>query len=77
MRHDWAEADYERLFRDHPPTEPYAPTGTELARIAQDIGCSEGAAAAQWDDGRSSLLGHRGATSVALATYLRARGWAR
>jgi hypothetical protein len=63
---NWIEPDYDRLFRDHPPTEPTAPRGDELQRIARDLGRSTGAISAQWNDARSSVLGSRSATSEGL-----------
>lgn len=72
---NWIEPDYERLFRDHPPTEPAAPRGDELLRIARDLGRSTGAISAQWDDARTAVLGGHSAASQGLLAYLRRRRW--
>jgi hypothetical protein len=69
------EPDYDRLFRSHPPTEPAAPRGDDLQRIARDLGRSTGAISAQWDDARSAILGGRSAASEGLVSYLARRGW--
>jgi hypothetical protein len=73
----WIEPDYDRLFRDHPPTHSAAPRGDDLQRIARDLGRSAGAVSAQWDDARSSVLGSRSAASEGLVSYLQRRGWLR
>ena len=71
----WTSSGYNRLFRDHPPTGPHAPHGTDLALIAQDLDRSTGAAAAQWDDARSAALASKTAASEQLIGYLGRRGW--
>lgn len=68
----WTTSDYDRLFRDHPPTEPTAPHGDELAAIASDLHGSTGAIAAQWNDTRSAMLISKTAASGQLLGYLRA-----
>ena len=59
----WTMSDYDRLFRDHPPTEPTAPHGDDLATIASDLHGSTGAIAAQWNDARSAVLRSKTAAS--------------
>jgi hypothetical protein len=71
----WIEPDYDRLFRDHPPTEPSAPRGDDLARLAAELGRSTGAITAQWDDARSAVLRSRTAASEGLLGYLARGGW--
>jgi hypothetical protein len=44
---NWVEPDYDRLFRDHPPTEPAAPRDDDPRRIARDLGRSTGAVSAR------------------------------
>jgi hypothetical protein len=73
----WTTSDYDRLFRDLPPTEPNAPHGDDLAAIANDLHRSTGAIAAQWDDARSAVLGSKTAASAQLLGYLGRRGWLR
>ena len=66
----WTLSDYDRLFKDHPPTEPTAPHGEDLAAIASDLHGSIGAIAVQWDDARSAVLGNKTAASGRLAKVL-------
>lgn len=72
---NWTDTDYDRLFRDHPPTEPIAPKGGEAAHLAIDLGRTTGAISAQWNDARSAVLGQKSAASQGLRAYLRRRGW--
>jgi hypothetical protein len=39
----WTLSEYDRLFRDHPPTEPRAPHGNDLDQIARELDRSVGA----------------------------------
>jgi hypothetical protein len=71
----WARSDYDRLFRDHPPTAPAAPTRAEAEAIGNELGRTLGAIKAQWDDARSLVLGSKSAASEPLRDYLRDRGW--
>ena len=71
----WTLSEYDRLFRDHPPTEPTAPHGDDLARIARDLDRSTGAIAAQWADARSAVLESTTAASEQLLGYLQRQGW--
>ena len=52
----WTMSEYEHLFRDHPPTEPHAPAGDGLERLADAFERSPKAVHAQWDDARSAVL---------------------
>lgn len=71
----WTEAGYEILYGDHPPTEPMPPNPRECDEIGRRLGCSQGAVAAQWDDGRALVLGQTNAASRRLADYVKRRGW--
>lgn len=75
MPEPWTTTDYERLFRDHPPTEPHAPRGEDLDALATTLQRSTGAVRAQWDDARSAVLNSQTAASTQLIGYLRRRGW--
>ena len=75
MPEPWTTTDYERLFRDHPPTEPQAPRGEDLESLATTLRRSTGAVRAQWDDARSAVLNSQTAASTQLIGYLRWRGW--
>ena len=69
------EAEYEAIFRDHPPTQPTPPARSECESLAAQFGRSPEAISAQWDDGRSLVLGQKTAASARLADYLARRGW--
>ena len=71
----WTTSEYERLFRDHPPTKPHAPGGDDLAALAWEFGRSTGAVNGQWQDARSAILNNKTAASSPLLGYLRGRGW--
>jgi hypothetical protein len=71
----WTEAEYEELFREHPPTEAACPTRDESVAMGAGLRRSPGAIKAQWNDGRSLVLGHVSAASVGLRDYLVRRGW--
>ena len=71
----WTTSEYERLFRDYPPTEPHAPAGDDLERLADSFERSPKAVFAQWDDARSAVLDNQTAASAQLLGYLRRRGW--
>ncbi len=73
--HPWTDAEYEALFRDHPPTQPTAPTSAECAELGRTLGRSKGAIQAQWNDGRSLVLGNATAASRPLRDYMVRRGW--
>ena len=62
--------------RDHyPPTEPHAPAGDDLERLADAFERSPKAVHALWDDARSAVLNNQTAASMQLLGYLRRRGW--
>ena len=71
----WTEAEYEAIFRDHPPTQPTPPARSECESLAAQFGRSPEAISAHWDDGRSLVLGQKTAASARLADYLARRGW--
>lgn len=71
----WTRAEYERLFRDHPPTESHAPTKEEAAAIGTVLGRTTGAIRSQWDDARSLILGSKPDASEQLRDYLRDMDW--
>lgn len=71
----WTEREYDVLFAGHPPTQPSRPTAGECDVLGRELGRSPGAIAAQWNDGRSLVLGQVGAASRALRDYLVRRGW--
>ena len=73
----WTLSEYDRLFRDNPPTEASAPHGDALARIARELDRSTGAIAAQWNDARSAVLNSKTAASEQLLGYLERRAWLR
>jgi hypothetical protein len=75
MPQPWTTREYDRLFRDHPPTQPHAPLGGELDALASEFGRSTKAVFAQWDDARSAVLDNQTAASGQLLGYLRRRGW--
>jgi hypothetical protein len=68
--------EYEILFRDHPPTSAAAPDLGACRAIARVVRRSPGAVLAQWQDGRSAVLGQpSSASSEFLVQFLRAQGW--
>jgi hypothetical protein len=71
----WSMEEFERLFRDHPPTEPSAPRGSALADLARELRRSTGSVAAQWADARSAVLHTQTAASRQLIGYLIDREW--
>jgi len=71
----WPRKEYDRPFRDHPPTSPHAPSRAEAKAIGDELGRSTGAIVAQWDDARSLILGNKTDASLPLRDYLRDRGW--
>jgi len=71
----WNEAEYDVLFRNHPPTSPDAPDLGPRRAIARTIGRTPEAVAAQWDDARSAVLGSATVASEGLRDYLRRHGW--
>jgi hypothetical protein len=71
----WRRSEYDRLFREHPPTEPTAPNRAEAESIGNELGRTWGGIKSQWDDGRSLILGTKTDASLALRDYLRGRGW--
>ena len=71
----WTISQYDLLFRDHAPSLPHAPAGTDLDELAGVFGRSAKAVRAQWDDARSAVLDNRTAASTQLLVYLRRRGW--
>jgi hypothetical protein len=73
----WTRREYDRLFRDYPPTEAHAPTRVEAEGIGHELGRTTGAIVAQWDDARSLILGNKSAASLQLRDYLRDMGWLR
>ena len=75
MPQPWTTREYDRLFRDHPPTEPNAPSGDALDELAAASDRSAKAIYAQWGDARSAVLNNQTAASGQLLGYLRRRGW--
>ena len=75
MAGTWTMSEYEHLFRDHPPTEPHAPAGGDLERLADAFGRSPMTVHAQWDDARSAVLNSQTAAGTHLLGYLGRRGW--
>ena len=75
MTQPWTTGEYERLFRDCPPTERHAPSREVLDELAAASGRSAKAVLAQWDDARSAVLKSQTAASSQLLGYLRRRGW--
>lgn len=71
----WTTSEYERLFKEHPPSEPHAPSGAALDGLAAEFGRSRGAVSAQWNDARSAVLNSQTAASAQLLGYLRRQGW--
>jgi hypothetical protein len=71
----WNEAEYEVLFRNHPPTSPEAPDLAACRTIARTIRRTPDAVAAQWNDARSAVLGSSIAASQPLIDHLRRRRW--
>jgi hypothetical protein len=73
----WTVREYDRLFRNHPPTEATAPRENDLAMIFREMDRSTGAIVAQWNDARSAVLRSTTAASEQLLAYLERRGWLR
>ena len=71
----WSDDDYELIFRAYPPTETEAPLAEECNRLGLALGRSAGAVLAQWNDGRSLVLGHANDASGPLRDYFLRRGW--
>jgi hypothetical protein len=71
----WNEAEYDVLFREHPPSRSNAPDLAACRVIARTVRRTPDAVAAQWNDARSAVLGSSTAASRALLDYLRARQW--
>ena len=71
----WNEAEYDVLFRDHPPINQRAPDLATCRAIARTIRRTPDAVIAQWDDARSAVLGSSTAASQGLLDYLRAKRW--
>jgi hypothetical protein len=71
----WSEAEYEILFRGHPPTAGRAPDLAECRVIARAIRRTPDAVLSQWNDGRSVVLGHDIPQSRSLIDYVTRRGW--
>jgi len=71
----WNEAEYDVLFRDHPPTRPNAPDLATSRAIARTIRRTPDAVSAQWNDARSAVLDDSTAASPGLLGYLRAHRW--
>jgi hypothetical protein len=71
----WTEPMYEAIFREHPPTQPTAPTRAECEALGRALGLSHGAVAAQWNDARSVVLDQKSAASNRLRDYLVRRGY--
>jgi len=71
----WSEAEYDVLFRQHPPNSPQAPDLAACRGIARTIRRTPDAVVAQWHDARSAVLGSSTAASRPLIDYLRERRW--
>lgn len=71
----WNEAEYDVLFREHPPVKAQAPDLAACRAIARTIRRTPDAVTAQWNDARSAVLGTSTAASGPLFVYLRAHGW--
>jgi hypothetical protein len=71
----WSEAEYEVLFRNHPPNDHRAPDLAECRTIARAVRRTPDAVLSQWNDARSIVLGHTHDASRLLADYVRRRGW--
>jgi hypothetical protein len=71
----WNEAEYDVLFRHHPPTSSHAPDLGASRAIGRTIDRTPDAVIAQWNDARSAVLGHATAVSEALLDYLREHRW--
>jgi hypothetical protein len=71
----WSDDDYEAIFLGGPPTGAEAPSAPDCERLSLALGRSPAAILAQWDDGRSLVLGQRSAASAPLRDYLVRRGW--
>jgi hypothetical protein len=71
----WNESHFDRLFAAHPPTLPTAPSRAQAAALGRQMGFSEGAVLAHWNDARSVILGQKNASSQGLRAYLVRRGW--
>lgn len=71
----WTEAEYEELFGKHPPTASRCPTTDECIAMGASLRRTPGAIKAQWDDGRSMVLGQVSAASTGLRDYLMRHTW--
>jgi hypothetical protein len=71
----WSEAEYDVLFRSHPPTDHRAPDLAESRAIARGIQRTPDAVLSQWNDARSVVLGHDMSISRSLVDYIKRRGW--
>jgi hypothetical protein len=71
----WNEAEYDVLFRQHPPNQPHPPDLAACRVIARTIRRTPDAVIAQWHDARSVVLGSATAASEPLVDYLRAHRW--
>ena len=71
----WNEAEYDVLFREHPPTSRHAPDLAACRAIARTIRRTPDAVIAQWNDARSAVLDNSTAASQGLLDYLRAHRW--
>ena len=71
----WTADEYQRLFSDHPPTEPHAPRRDELEVMSHEMDHAPDAIKAQWDDARSAVLESKSAASQGLLGYIGRRGW--
>jgi hypothetical protein len=71
----WTEAEYDILFRHHPPNDSRAPDLGECRAIAKAVRRTTEAVLAQWHDARSVFLGNVNAASRPLIDYVAARRW--
>jgi len=71
----WNEAEYDVLFRHHPPSQPHAPDLAASRVIARTLQRTPDAVTSQWNDARSAVLGLATAASRPLVDYLRKRRW--
>jgi hypothetical protein len=71
----WNVAEYDVLFRQHPPNEPHAPDLAACRVIAGTIRRTSDAVSAQWHDARSAVLGSATAASSPLIDCLRGQRW--